>query len=96
MTRNSTKRDRLYEEQNGKCCYCGCHAVIINYKNPAPSVLPDNLATLEHLDNRLSDQREDGQPARYAMACFRCNQEQGRLYQKKHFANKEKPMKPQD
>ncbi len=77
------RRERLYEEQDGKCYYCGCPTIIINYtKNP--DKFPDNLATLEHLDNKLSKDRKPGEPARVVMACYRCNQERGAEDHKQH------------
>lgn len=67
------KRVWLWHRQRGACYWCHRSIVIINKYLKYP---PDNLATFEHLDSRLSPERgrHPGE-RRVVLACLRCNNE---------------------
>jgi hypothetical protein len=72
------KRDMLYAERDGLCHWCGIKTVI-----PPRGVIlkqqPDNMATLDHLDDRLSGRRGKMQGTRrVVLSCYRCNQARSR------------------
>ncbi len=67
--------DSLDERQGGECYWCGCKMI-------DPSIIylkkqPNNLATLEHLDSRLSGQRGKRSGVRRVVACRLCNNKRG-------------------
>lgn len=73
------KRVRLFAEQNGLCYYCRCKMVLNNATHGGK--FPDNMATFEHLRDRLDPRRRRPNPSgeqRIVLACSRCNQERGR------------------
>jgi hypothetical protein len=76
MENQPKKREILYEQQGGKCFYCGCLMV----KGPhAPfKELPPNAATLEHLHSRLNPVRKVANPK--VVACASCNFKKGKEY----------------
>lgn len=70
------KRLRLYEFQGGKCFWCNGEMILVKgHIEPQPA----NLATLEHLDDRLDPARGSfvGE-RRVVLACYRCNQKRRR------------------
>lgn len=72
---------RFFKEQNGKCCWCQSEMIPTNGKHIKHP--PDNLATLEHLDDRWSSMRgkwPDG-TIRRALACRKCNQDRSNARQ---------------
>lgn len=74
------KRAKLHRAQKGKCYWCGCLTVLID--SAPPGRQPDNMATLEHLDDRYNpDRGKRGGERRVVMACRLCNNLRGRLMQ---------------
>lgn len=74
--RHRRQKIRLFERQDGKCHWCGEQmldpAIIYEDKQP------DNLATLDHLDSRLSEERgKHSDNIRRVLACRRCNGNRG-------------------
>jgi hypothetical protein len=67
-----TIREKLFRDQRGKCCYCGCQ-MVLRYGTPTPA----NACTLEHTIPKGHFMR--GKRQVYKAACFKCNNEQGRL-----------------
>ena len=74
------KRLKLFYEQQGRCYWCGCEMISPEFYDQSKAPQPDNLATLDHLDNKLSNERgkHHGEKRRIA-ACRKCNQQRGRL-----------------
>ena len=68
------KRLQLFQQQDGKCFYCGCEMVI-----ETDGDLKYNSLTLEHLFEKghpnRSIQYQDIK--KYAAACHKCNHERG-------------------
>lgn len=67
------KRVRMFEAQAGLCFYCQKSMVLMfgHHKHQ-----PDNLATIEHLRDRLHEGRREppmNQERRQVLACFKCN-----------------------
>ena len=69
------KRERLFNEQDGRCYWCGRQMRLLTFQPKAGQKSPDDMATLEHLDSRLSPSRGMfGHGAkRVVAACYRCN-----------------------
>lgn len=72
------RRDRLFDEYP-YCFWCNVRVV----KPEGAGRQPDNSATLDHLFNRLSSERQkphrpSDQP-RTVLSCYKCNFERGRL-----------------
>jgi len=71
----------LYSIQEGKCYYCGCHCSLLTHDQHEGKKPPDNMATLEHLYDHWDLRRPfmDQLPDRvkFAMACYKCNQQRG-------------------
>jgi hypothetical protein len=68
-------RNARYDEQGGKCIWCGCQMQrdgIPGQKSQSP-----NLCTLEHMIDRLNPARWEknlpDSPKRYTAACAKCN-----------------------
>jgi hypothetical protein len=79
---------RLFEEQDGRCFWCKKPMVLfqrerLHRKGRKGKVrLPQNLATLEHLDSRLSPERgKHNGERRIVLACAHCNHLRGRMEQ---------------
>ena len=73
------QRDKLFIRQQGKCHWCG------EQMTNAPTgvgKIPDNQATLEHLDDRFSPLRGKRRGRRHVAACKSCNQIRGRESEK--------------
>lgn len=72
-----SRKQWLYRRQGGRCFWCAVTMVLPRQHVHEP---PDNLATLDHLDDRLSGRR--GMYAygveRTVLACRKCNNERGR------------------
>lgn len=68
------QREQLWR-RDPRCCYCSCVTVLPPADRPMHrKFFPNNEATIEHLDSRLSPER--GRHAgefRRAIACRRCN-----------------------
>ncbi len=68
------RRDNLMR-QNPHCYWCGIE--VIDYQIAQPKRLPDDQATLDHLQDRLGrDKRPmlNGKPLT-VLACYKCNLE---------------------
>ena len=80
MSRKHEYRKRLWQERDGLCHWCGIKTVL----PPSGRILrhqPANLATIDHLDDRLSERRgcfEGWEGRRTVLSCFRCNQARAR------------------
>jgi hypothetical protein len=71
------KRFRLWEKQKGRCHYCN-KKTVMRFREGG-GVIPDDEATLEHLDDRFNPNRGafPGEP-RIVVACNQCNDQKGR------------------
>lgn len=70
-----SKKLRLFAEQQGRCHYCmvGMELTFHEVKHPW-----NTLATLEHLDDRFSEERgQHGGERRVVLACMQCNHQRG-------------------
>ena len=68
------QRDRLYQKQGGKCYYCK-KQMVKRWPHRPGETIPDNLATLEHLDSRLNPMRgRFVNELRHAVVCKSCNE----------------------
>ena len=71
------QRDRLYDKQRGKCYWCK-RPMRKRWVHRDGVPTPDDIATLEHLDSRLSPSRGMfSQEIRHAVACRACNLQRG-------------------
>lgn len=72
----------LYRDQNGLCHWCGCE-LLLRKGGAKEKQMPENLATLDHLDDRFSiDRGSHGYGTlRKVLACWRCNNDRGRASQ---------------
>lgn len=70
---------KLFREQNGCCMYCKVPMLLRFKAFPDGTPSPEYLATLEHLDHRLSGNRGvgGGTIPRTGLACYKCNTEKG-------------------
>jgi 5-methylcytosine-specific restriction endonuclease McrA len=75
--RKRRKIRKLCAQQDGRCYYCNCEMLII--KGPADGRCPPTMATIEHLDHRSHKPRIENEEQRVVAACWKCNQEMGRL-----------------
>lgn len=77
--RRQRRRARLWRIQKGRCHWCKQITRLPEHCTIGRGeALPDDLATIDHLDSRLSDERgtRPGE-ARTVMACWRCNFRRG-------------------
>lgn len=78
-------RNTRFDEQGGKCYYCGCQ-MLRDMQHVQRGSQPWYLCTLEHLTDRLDprrwDRNTDDSPQRYAAACARCNHSRSAWNQK--------------
>jgi hypothetical protein len=77
LGKSSWKRFKLWQK-DPDCFYCGVETV---FYNPFPGKAdPDNLATVEHLNSKLSERRNtpnhNGE-RRVVLACRKCNHSRG-------------------
>lgn len=72
--RHRRRKLRLYERQNGKCWWCK-ERMSIGHQHRPRVPIPDDLATMEHLDSRMSRSRGTAEygEERTVLACNRCN-----------------------
>ena len=73
------KREKLFKEQSGKCHWCDQPMQLGPY--PEGGTLPHNMATFEHLDDRLSPARGTyyrDNTIRVVLACSACNHQRGK------------------
>ncbi len=73
-TKHHRQVARLFKEQNGRCCWCNNKMIPTGGKHIKDP--PDNLCTLEHLDDKWSSMRGKWPQGtiRRAVACRKCNQ----------------------
>ena len=72
------QKARLYKEQSEKCYWCG-RQMLENWKAKDHHRVPDDLATREHLDSKLSGtRRKYNGELRVVLACNRCNHARSR------------------
>lgn len=75
------KRDRLMRKQSGLCYYCRCKMIVMPPTHRGR--LPDDAATIEHLDDRYSPERgKHFGEYRIVLACNRCNNERNKAREK--------------
>lgn len=68
-----SQRDRLLLKQKGRCYYCK-QPMLRRWEHRNHVPVPDNLATLEHLDSRWSPERGVHPfKKRHVAACRKCN-----------------------
>lgn len=65
---------RCSEQQNHRCCYCGCHTWHPSYGEHGRK---GRLATLEHIRTRESGGTDSMD--NLSMACYNCNNSRGNL-----------------
>lgn len=66
---------RLYNQQNGKCFYCGCQMQLFRKDKDKP--LPKNYATKDHLVPRESNGK--GYIWNLVASCHECNHQRGHM-----------------
>lgn len=74
MRGHRQQRALMWKLQGGRCFWCGCRTVLPPKGRSRGRSAPDNEATTDHLDSRLSPERGK-HPGKYrrVMACRRCN-----------------------
>jgi len=73
---------RLFSLQDGRCCWCNRH-MFLTFKETNPQ--PDDMATLDHLDHKLSEDRgKHAGEVRHVLACRKCNLERGEADRKRY------------
>lgn len=74
------QRALMWRLQGGRCWWCNRMTVLPRARGQTHrKVFPDNEATIEHLDSRLSPERgRHSGRYRRVMACRRCNNERAR------------------
>lgn len=72
--RDKRKKHRLFWEQNGLCYWCKT-PMELTFHHARHHRL--SHATLEHLDDRFSDERGQNSGRRVVLACLRCNHTRG-------------------
>ncbi len=76
------KRCRLFHEQDGKCHWCKCE-MELTLRPKRGQVCQPNLATFEHLDDRLSPERgKHPGERRVVLACWECNNQRAYVTQR--------------
>jgi len=72
---NKRRKENLFRE-DPHCYWCGIE--VINYPLADGERMPDNFATLDHLDTRLSGNRGViKNQTRTVLACSKCNFDRG-------------------
>lgn len=75
--RERRQKCRLFAEQRGLCFYCNKH-MMLTFQHLKQQ--PENLATLEHMDSKWSQERgKHPGEQRHVLACRKCNWTRGRL-----------------
>ena len=83
MNPQKRRRDRLFSKKPF-CYWCNCqliHPRRCKVNGVLPKIPPDNMATIDHLDNKLSPERGNynhQNVPRTVLACHKCNQLRGR------------------
>lgn len=71
------QRDRLFKRQRGRCCWCR-QPMRRTWNHRDGQTTPPDLATIEHLDSRLSPERgQHPGERRHRLACAKCNHQRG-------------------
>lgn len=77
--RRARFKRRLLEQQRGGCHWCGCDIRIYEV-GPVGGTNPPDMATWDHLDDRLSPERgKHPGKIRKVLACPKCNHDRGAL-----------------
>lgn len=80
MNSNKAKkrqRDLLFKRQKGLCCWCR-RPMRKSWTHKQGVPVPDDLATIEHLDSRLNPERgQHPGERRHRLACAKCNHQRG-------------------
>lgn len=87
LTSQQRKRrqvEGLFKRQNGLCYWCNGAMVLFDERIMRRNrPLPDNLATVDHLDDKFSPERgKHGGEIRRVLACMRCNGLRGSMAQR--------------
>jgi hypothetical protein len=88
MKKRKLKLRRFYE-QDGLCYYCR-EPMVLSFHDLHNQGHKDNLATIEHLDDRYSEERGThghGDKIRRVLACSKCNHTRGVIRDKEQTAN---------
>lgn len=84
MAKNTRRRSRLLA-RGATCHWCGIEVVYVHAREWPSGAMPDNFATLDHLDDRLSCPDREHRPptpeARTVLACLACNLRRNREQQ---------------
>ena len=72
--RKRKKRERLYQDQDGKCTFCECDMVLDSNGTPKRKNFPANSACVFHLDSKLNPDRGKSEMGvrRIVLACRAC------------------------
>jgi len=77
------RQRRQLWEHDPHCHWCGCLTVLIEGRGSHEKEYPPNMATLGHLDSRLSENRgKRSGEYRRVLACHRCNNARSRAEMK--------------
>lgn len=90
MSRKLSKRRRKLWEEDPHCRRCGILTILpevfateedgeIIY----PKKFPENVATIQHLDSRLSEERGTFDSERTTLFCWRCNNDDNKEVQER-------------
>ncbi len=72
------RRDNLFK-QHPYCCWCKCKLLHPKFVKKGDTQ-PDNMATIDHLRNRLDSDRKEPNTesqSRTVLSCKKCNQDRG-------------------
>ena len=76
MAKNTRRRNRLLA-RGATCHWCGVKVVYVHASEWAKGTMPQQFATLDHLDDRLScpdrERRPPAEAERTVLACLACN-----------------------
>ena len=75
------RRNKLWRLRGGLCHWCGIKTVLPQFLPKGRGTQPGHMATLDHLDDRLSGRRGSftGKGVeRTVLSCLKCNSERGK------------------
>ena len=75
------RRQKLWLK-NCRCVFCGTKTILPPPGKPRGRV-PDNWATIEHLDSRYNPERGNGTGERTVLCCWRCNNDRNKAEQQR-------------
>lgn len=73
------RRRAMFKKQDGKCHWCQCDMIMPPEGQHVPR-MPKNMATIEHLRDRFSWDRQEpniNREFRWVLACLGCNNRRG-------------------